>query len=819
MVSAMQSEFESSGGRLVSVDGKVLPLKAVTLNADAKAGLARVLLTQTFSNPYAEPLKVTYQLALPADGAVSGFAFTVGSTRIVGEVDKKAAARERFERALIEGHTASLLEQERTSLFTQEVGNIPPGAEVRCEVEVDQKLAWMSEGGWEWRFPTVVAPRYQGQAGRVTDAAQLTVSVSEQALPIRFAAELNVRDALVEASRPESPSHAIQSRTVAGALRIELCQPESGAPALDRDVVLRWKVAQPRVGVALDVARTETGPLAESAFGLLTLVPPVVRSQASVRRDLIVLLDTSGSMGGEPLDQARRVVSALIGTLGDEDRLELIEFSNDARRWKSKPVNATEKHKKDALKWLSKLQASGGTEMRTGIYEALTSLDDEAQRQVILITDGLIGFESEVVRTIAEKCPPSCRVHTVGVGSGVNRSLTGPAARAGRGTEVVISLGEDPERAAQRVVARTDAPTVVEVRLTGSALLESAPVRIPDLFAASPSLVALKLRPEGGTLTAHGRTAQGEYTETLTVAPVKPGEGNGSVVALFGREKVEDLELRVASGEGGPAMDAQIEALGISHQISTRLTSWVAVSAEATVDPGAPTRHEELPQMLPHGMSVTGLGLRSIAPPAPMVSYGGAPPLGGPSRSRSGMAIGEKLKMKKEALRQGRPSVSPPPPPRKSAPSVEEGGISSSFDEPSPSALADEAREDEAFAPPQAPAPASAPPSMPKGAAEAKERRLLEWLGRIVLRSGGELVLEVTCGSAFEWDPTQSVVLHFSDGTRLTLTPEAQRSTRKGRVEGGSVFRITLALPQDVSGQVPVGAALSGLPGVHMRLA
>jgi hypothetical protein len=173
--------------------------------------------------------------------------------------------------------------------------------------------------------------------------------------------------------------------------------------------------------------------------------------------------------------------------------------------------------------------------------------------------------------------------------------------------------------------------------------------------------------------------------------------------------------------------------------------------------------------------------------------------------------------MKKELFRQDRPSVSPPPPPRKNAPTVEEGAIPSPLDAASPSALADEAREEEAFAPAQAPAPA--PASAPKGAAEAKEQRLLEWLGRIVLRSRGELVLEIACATAFEWDPAQAFTLTFSDGTRLTLTPEAQRSTRKGRVEAGSVFRITLALPQDVAGQVPVGAELAGLPGVHVRLA
>src|SRR5690349_18351107 len=125
--------YESSGGRLITADGRALPLKSASLEADAKGGVARAVLRQRFTNPYSEPLTVTYLMPLPADGAVSGYAFTIGERRIVGEVDRKAAARERFEQAIVEGRTAGLVDQERSSLFTQEIGNIPPGAELVAE--------------------------------------------------------------------------------------------------------------------------------------------------------------------------------------------------------------------------------------------------------------------------------------------------------------------------------------------------------------------------------------------------------------------------------------------------------------------------------------------------------------------------------------------------------------------------------------------------------------------------------------------------------------------------------------------------------------
>ena len=605
-------EPSPNGGRLVSTTGRTLPLLGTTLAADAAGGVARVTVEQRFQNPHAEPLAVTYSLPLPADGAVSGFSFRVGGRLTVGEIDRKHAARERYEAALADGRSAALLEQDRSSLFTQEIGNIPPGEEVIVEVSVDQRLRWLDEGAWEWRFPTVVAPRYLGEAGRVPDADRVSQDVADGPLVARVSIDLAIRDTIAKGARPESPSHAIQASPAGEGLRVELRDPS--AARLDRDVVVRWWVARPRVGVTLDTGRAGERAPSRRAHGLLTVVPPTLDGWTHpVRRDLIVLLDTSGSMSGEPLAQAVRVTSALVETLRDDDQLELVEFSDSPRRWKRGPVAATASARREALAWLSALRASGSTEMRSGILAALSGVRDDAQRQVVLITDGQIGFESEVVGTICGRLPAASRLHTVGVGSAVNRSLTGPAARAGHGLEVILGLGEDPERAASRLVTRTSAPLLVDLVLAGSALVDHAPASLPDLFAGAPALIGVALRPEGGDLVLRGRTLEGSWEQTLRVAPTSPGEGNPAVVALFGREAVEDLETRLAAGGRAREIDAEIEGLGLDFQIATRLTSWVAVSKERTVDPGDPRRRERMPHELPHGMSAEGLGLRPAA--------------------------------------------------------------------------------------------------------------------------------------------------------------------------------------------------------------
>lgn len=633
--SSLGSSSSGSGGTLVALDGRPLPLRRADLRVRARGGLARTVLEQTFVNPHAEPLRVTYTLPLPADGAVSGFRFRIDDREVVGEVDRRARARERFEEALVHGHTAALVEQERSSVFTQEVGNIPPGATVVAIIEVDQPLAWRTDagqgsGGWEYRFPTVVAPRYLGAEGRVADAARIEVAVADRRRPIAMSLQLRIDDvlvtsgdALVTSGLPGSPSHALSIVREGEACTVALAD---GSAGLDRDVVVRWPVATPAVGLSIDAARaTEDRATVADAFGLLTLVPPV-RPTPAVPRDLIVLLDTSGSMHGEPLAQAQRVACALVEGLREHDNLELIEFSTATRRFHRKPLPATAKTRKKAIAWIQALSAGGGTEMLTGIYEALAGLRDEAQRQVVLVTDGQIGFEHEVLAEIGRRLPAGSRVHAVGVGSAVNRTLTQGAARIGRGLELIVGIGEDPEPATARLLTRTEGPLVVDLELDGEALLEHAPQRLPDLFASSPALVAARLRPEGGELRVRGRTAHGTWVARVQVPARAPGEGHAGVIARFGREKVEDLELRATVGGDGRAIDRELEALGVRFQIATRLTSWIAVSKEATVDPGAPTRHEDVPQELPYGMSVEGLGLRSTSGgPTGAMAHGAVP--------------------------------------------------------------------------------------------------------------------------------------------------------------------------------------------------
>lgn len=788
----------STGARLVADDGRALSFQGGTLRASATGGLARLHLEQRFENVHAEPLQVTLQLPLPADAAVSGFSFTIGEETVVGRVETKERARERFEEALLEGRTAALLEQDRSSLFRQRVGNVPPGETVVCEVVLDLMLAW-EQGGWTLRFPTVVAPRFQGAVGRVVDAARQLVGVAPQGTPARMGLELELGDALT--GPVSSPSHALAvdgaTVTLAGG---------RGA-SLDRDLVVRWPVAAQQPGLALQAARPEQGhALVGDGFGLLSLVPPR-QAGVAVPRDLVVLLDTSGSMRGAPLAQAQAVTRALIRSLGPEDQLQIIEFSTRPRAWRPEPRPATASNQTAAVQWVDGLRAGGGTQMRSGILSALATLRDEAQRQVVLVTDGLIGFEREIVQAVAERLPRGCRVHTVGIGSAVNRSLLQPVARAGGGQEIIIGVDEPAQAAADALVAATAAPLVVDLELSGAVLREVAHHRVPDLMAGRPVRVGLRLDPAGGELVVRGHCAGTDWEQRLTVAPLDPGAGASACVALFGRERAEELELRAALGE---SVDSALEALGLRFQVSTRRTSWVAVSARAMVDPTAPSRKELVPQALPHGMSVEGLGLRPAgATPkvrplmAPVMASAAVAPgaAGGAPPAPSARAVkGKRIRRRSSAPR--RTGALPPPPPAPEvqadspvpAPPVERAQASAEPEDLFTMSIleesADEAegRADVDFDLEETPEPV---PQV------ASSRRLS---GRIVLATASRLVVELSLsGASLDWAPPATLTV-LTDRGPVTLALDPARSTRPSALSSGQVLRLVLApLPAGVT--------------------
>jgi Ca-activated chloride channel family protein len=613
----------SRASGLVTVDGKTFPLRSASLEARAEGGLSESRLIQTYSNPYDEPLEVLYTLPLPADGAVIGYTIKLGERVITGRIESREQARESYRRALEQGRTAGLLEQARADTFTQTLGNLPAGAAAEIEMRVLHPLAFLPDVGnasacWEYRFPTVVGVRYEGAPGRVPDAADLDVDrAGGDGTPVRLDLDLRLADGTPAELLPHSPSHHVRIAPGKDGCRLSL---DEDAP-LDRDLVVQWRAVTEEIGLRC----VEGGGLSSDngRYALLTITPPE-RPQTTFARDLTILMDASGSMMGEPLAASKQVVQSLLDSLGPEDRFELLAFSMSVDRLVAGPVKASPRHLRQASRRLAALKAGGGTEMTRALIEALQPLRRESQRQVILVTDGFIGFEAEVIGDTLRRLQPGCRVHTVGIGSAPNRSLTRGVARAGRGTEAFVENVDAAPAAAERLLRATVGPVLTDLTVGGSACRTVAPERPRDVLAGLPLVLSLELEPAGGAIEVQGRLAGSNkpWEQSINVprsTEAEPGEAglpqtSLPIGALFGREAVEDAELQLASAIDRiqqQAFEATIESLGLRHQITTRRTSLVAVADEASVDPSEPRRRQRLEVELPVGVSAEGVGLVS----------------------------------------------------------------------------------------------------------------------------------------------------------------------------------------------------------------
>lgn len=642
---------------LVSADGRTYPLEASRLVARAEGGMALSTLHQHFRNPHPEALEVVYTMPLPADGAVLGYTILIGDRRIEGVVRSREDAARAYREALYEGRTTGLLEQERADTFTQKLGNIPPGTDVSVEIQVLHPLAFrpaeveqgvdvdpdtfqhpyvmvdplldhaapgVFEPSWEYRFPTVTGVRYMGGPGEVPDAGRLSPDRASGGTPARFTLDLVLADAL-DARSVWSPSHRLscrargpgdEGRGPAEGVGVTL----SREVRLDRDLVVQWSAATPDVGLRI----VEGGGLPGDGgrYALVTLVPPAV-PRATVPRDVTVLLDTSGSMTGLPLEVGKQVIQVLLESLDHGDRFEILTFGSRVGRLTPGLVPAHSPALERALSRMHAEQANGHTDMRAGVEQALHPLREDGQRQVVLVTDGYIGFEKSVVASLLAGLSRGSRFHAVGVGAAPNRTLTGGLARAGRGVELFASDLATAHTAAEHLVAATRRPVLTDVRVSGDGVVHAAPIRPRDVLEGQPLVLTAELSSRGGTLLVEGVLAgrPGVWRRSVEVTPaddrpsrVRSGRTILPVGAIHGREVIADLELEEAGGVSRELTDQAIERAGLRHRIVSRRTSLVAVSETPTVDPRNPTRRETLVVELPDGLSAEGLGLLDRSP-------------------------------------------------------------------------------------------------------------------------------------------------------------------------------------------------------------
>ena len=549
--------------------------------------LARVSVRQRFHNPDSRWREGIYVFPLPETAAVDHLRMHIGGRIIEGEIRERQAARKRYRRARAAGQRASLVEQERANIFTTSVANIGPGADIGVEIQYQQDIRY-DQGSFRLRFPMVVAPRYlpgnthvTGFSGtgwgintdQVPDAERITPPVQTPTVaaanpgfnPVTLQVDL---DAGLPLAGIDSPYHAIQREQVSDSHSlIRLTGP---VPA-DRDFELVWR-AQPGQAPRAALFHQRQG---QYDYALLMLMPPAAPTALHLPREMIFVIDTSGSMAGPSIRQARQALLRGLQRLQPGDSFNIIRFSDHATKLYPQARATTAEQLDHARNWIRGLHAGGGTEMAPALRAALhTEGEDQRLRQVVFITDGSVGNE-DALFTLIQRHLGHSRLFTVGIGAAPNSHFMRRAARFGRGTHTTIGNQSEVAAKMQALFAKLEHPLLADIHIEGlPPAVQQWPAAIPDLYLGEPLLLALRAQHLPAQLRLSGRFGSQPWQASLQL---QGGVESPAVAVLWARRRIDGLmdRYRIA----GPSDDLRqaITATALEHHLVSRFTSLVAV--------------------------------------------------------------------------------------------------------------------------------------------------------------------------------------------------------------------------------------------------
>jgi Ca-activated chloride channel family protein len=569
------------------------PLRALEVDARLSGPFASVKVRQRFGNPYDVAIEALYIFPLSADAAVHAFRMRVGSRVVESALQERKQARETYETGKREGYRAALIEQDRDNVFTVSVGNLPPGEEVDIELDYAERLE--CNGDYlTFRFPLVVAPRYipglplerspQGDGvaldtHRVPEASRITPPMLPPEL--HGGAELKMQVHLEAAGRfPRHlacSQHATAQQADGDDVVVSLARQDE---LLNRDFILQFRLAASEPQALLLVNR-------DTRHFMLSVLPPQSAPPPKISRDVVFLLDRSGSMGGAKMQSARQAVLHFLDSLAGDDRFMLVAFDEDVDVFDDGQGPRPLSRRDAACEWLASIDARGGTEIREPIRRLLAMKPARGRLlYAVVITDGQVGNESEIYDMVARSASPM-RFFTLGIDTAVNDAFLRRLAELGRGSCELVTPGEALENALGRLARDTGHALLTELQLVDRGLRpvkdSICPRILPDLFASRPLWISGRARASGGVEL---RANMGTSDWSCRVAATR--SSNPAISVLWARERVKALEdLIRLQPDARVQLEADIVSLALEYGLLTRFTSFVLVDRSEVVNPAA----------------------------------------------------------------------------------------------------------------------------------------------------------------------------------------------------------------------------------------
>jgi Ca-activated chloride channel family protein len=581
-------------------------LPAVRLGTDmdvtVTGEIARVRVTQAFRNTSDKWMEATYLYPLPEDGAVDSLKMVVGQRVIIGHIEKRDTARQMYETAKASGRKAGLVEQQRPNMFTNSVANIGPGETVLVQIEYQAPVT-ATNGAFSLRLPLVVGPRYTPphtltSAAAVKDANAVT---SAPVLDPKLGTKLNPVSITVHLAPGFKVANLISRYhhvSVSGPGDDRTVRLTGPVPA-DRDFELDWRSASadPTLGLFSEKA-------ADGDYVMATITPPADLSKLPTPpREMVFVIDNSGSMGGDSMREAKASLLHALATLRPQDHFNIIRFDDTMTQLFDHSVAATPDQVALAKRYASGLEADGGTEMlpalKAALADAAASGGPDMLRQIVFLTDGEISNEQEMLAALGQDNGRS-HVFFVGIGSAPNDYLMERMATIGGGVYTHIGTPEEVAARMMPLLDVLDHPAMRDLKVTVSgATIDLTSKRLPDIYAGRPLVLVGKTNHLSGTLTVSGTIGDKHWQRSVDLTKAQPSP---AVAKLWARRRITDIEAdRTLGAIDDDKADAQIAAIGLASGIVTSQTSLVAIDETPSRPAGQGLTSEDLPINLPAG--------------------------------------------------------------------------------------------------------------------------------------------------------------------------------------------------------------------------
>jgi Ca-activated chloride channel family protein len=579
-----------------------LPLKKTSADIKLNGFIASVQLSQVYRNEGNQPINATYIFPGSTRAAVNGMTMTIGDRRIVARIKEKEEAKQVFNAAKKAGKSASLLSQKRPNVFSMAVANIMPGEEVAVALAYTEILA-AEDGVYEFVYPGVVGPRYGGDAAHASGETQwienpyLAEGTHD---PVAYGITVDMTSPLPISSL-ESPSHALDAAWHdQQSVKLSL---KDATDAGNRDYILHYRLQDDHILTGL--TRYEAN--GEDYFLLVSEPPKRVVAEQVPARDYFFIVDVSGSMSGFPLDTTRELMTNLLQNLKSTDHFNILFFAGGSAVLSPQPLTATPDNIALAVAMMNNQRGGGGTELYPALQQAFAMQGDEnASRNIVLITDGYISAEDRVFQLVDEQLHRN-NLFAFGIGSSVNRFLIEGIARAGRAEAFVVTNQNDAAQQATRFNEYISAPALTNIRLEakGVELYDMEPANIPDMLAQRPIMVIGKYRNASGNanIALKGVSGQGEQQWSFQLQDAE--DSDATLPQLWARKRLERLYVIPAASKS--EQRESIVQLGLQYSLLTSHTSFVAVD-DTVRNTTANARDVKQPLPLPKGVSNYAVG-------------------------------------------------------------------------------------------------------------------------------------------------------------------------------------------------------------------